>query len=70
MMPKKSFNPTQEQCEFCFELMRRLDQEVHYHPTVAYGRVTNYTQMQQDIIRLRRELMKLSKMLGDWGYEE
>ncbi len=68
-MPKKSFKPVKEQCAFCYDLMRRLDRDVH-GVCVKWGCVDGHTQMQQDIIRLRRELMDLSKMLGEWGYEE
>lgn len=69
MMQKKSYSPVREQSSFCYDLMRRLDRDIH-NVHIEYGYVNGHTQMQQDIIRLRRELMTLSKMLGEWGYEE
>ena len=68
-MPKKSFKPVKEQCSFCYDLMRRLDKDIH-DAVVEFGYIYGHTPMQNDIIRLRRELMTLSKMLGEWGYEE
>lgn len=57
------------QADFCCELMNRLkidifqemqrSENIGIYPT----HMTQYTQREADIIRLRRELMKLSKML-------
>ena len=58
---------TLKQAEFCVELMTRVyvgiygAKPMEHHPSMY-----NYTQMQADIIRLRRELNTLRKMLNPW----
>ena len=50
------------QAEFCVELMNRLADDV-FNADIEYHSIQNHTRMQNDIIRLRRELMKLSNEL-------
>lgn len=51
------------QSEFCLELMTRLNEDIKDSEKHAYlSVVKNYTQKQNDIRRLRRELLKLWKM--------
>ena len=57
------------QINFCEELLKRLKadmkESMNRYPTndIPYC-LDNYSRMQNDIIRLRKELMDLSKMLG------
>ena len=56
------------QINFCEELLKRLKadmkESMNRYPTndIYYG-IDNHSRMQNDIIRLRRELMNLSNML-------
>ena len=54
--------------EFCQELMNRLVDytKKNYDDTYSYG--GKHTVIQNDIIRLRRELNNLNRKL-DWDYE-
>ena len=58
------------QSDFCLELMKRLNAElkkdVDEH---AWSGMNYHTQKQADIIRLRRELNKLTKLLDPWGVQ-
>lgn len=65
---KKTLNKVKKQSEFCWELMDRLDNDIR-GSKVQYGTIEKYTQMVQDVIRLRRELITLRNMLMEWGYE-
>ena len=51
-----------EQNNFCMDLMRRLSKDVAEIADDKWHE--KYTRAQDDIKRLRRELMILSKMLG------
>ena len=53
---------------FCNELMMRLDDSIQVIKSDdwEFRGVENYTQIQQDIIRLRRELNKLRTMLDPY----
>lgn len=58
---------TKEQNKFCMDLMQRLFEdvvEVVDNTERWYGGYENHTRAQEDIKRLRRELMILSRMLG------
>lgn len=58
----------QEQSRFCKELADRLNKDILKVTNVEYyGSPMGHTTLQNDIIRLRRELMELSKMF-DWDY--
>ena len=54
------------QSAFCKDLMNRLDDSIQNDNDEYYG-VEKYTVKQNDIVRLRRELMVLSKLLFPWG---
>ena len=54
------------QADFCLDLMKRLNDSItHAKSQDLWGglEIENKTQMQEDIRRLRRELMDLQKML-------
>lgn len=58
------------QLSFCNELMNRMSNELKndVHVNIRqYCEIVNRTRYQSDIIRLRRELMNLSKLLEN-GY--
>lgn len=50
---------------FCKELMERLNDSI-LSAKVSCGALEKHTVMQNDIIRLRRELMLLSEMLDPY----
>lgn len=60
------------QSDFCHELMARLDFDIQR----SLDRDANeywlsaYTQKQDDIRRLRRELLALHKLLDQWAKED
>lgn len=64
----KKVKPVKEQSFFCMELMRRLNEDVQ-NLEIDYGNIKGHSQMEQDIIRLRRELMDLAVKLKEYGYE-
>lgn len=54
------------QADFCLDLMKRLNDSITHaknHDLWGTLVIENKTQMQEDIRRLRRELMDLQKML-------
>ena len=51
------------QSKFCTELMLRLNEEIQCSDKSI---LENYTRKQEDIRRIRRELMDLQKMLNPW----
>lgn len=53
------------QALFCKELMERLNNNI-LSAKVSYDSLEKHTVMQNDIIRLRRELMLLSEMLDPY----
>lgn len=58
----------EKQSDFCLDLMLKLKDAIYSSEESGYNwGLENYTQRQQDIIRLRRELMTLSKALNPWG---
>ena len=57
----------QSQAKFVKELAARLQKDIESNldkPATIYNGMANYTQIQSDIKRLRRELMELSNMVG------
>ena len=54
-----------KQAMFCKDLMERLNNNI-LSAKVSYGSLEKHTVMQNDIIRLRRELMLLSEMLDPY----
>lgn len=53
------------QSKFCTELMLRLNEEIQ-NSDKGVSEMENYTRKQEDIRRIRRELMDLQKMLCPW----
>ena len=64
----KTLKAVQKQSVFCTELMNRLNEKIK-DAKVDYGRITYHTRMENDVIRLRRELQELHDMLMQYGYE-
>ena len=57
------------QSKFCLDLMKRLDKDIN-KTKIGYGcYVYGRSRIQNDIVRLRRELLELSKMF-DYAYKE
>ena len=56
----------QSQAKFVRELADRLQKDIEARACTISGvqGMDNYTQLQSDIKRLRRELMELTKMIG------
>lgn len=60
----KNKREIEKQSEFCLELMLRLKDAIYVsHESTYWPWIENRTQHRQDIVRLRRELMTLSKIL-------
>lgn len=60
------------QARFCGFLMERLEEEIKKHLDYQIaGRtgITMYTRTQEDIKRIRRELLTLEKMIDPWRKE-
>ena len=58
-----------DQVRFCSVLMGRIKNDIETAEPDSFGRegiLRNYTTMQTDVIRLRRELNTLRKMLNPW----
>lgn len=68
-MGKKKLTSVQQQSGFCAELMKRLNDTIQ-KAKVSYGTIEYHTQMENDVLRLRRELNELRHMLQQYGYEE
>lgn len=51
--------------ELTSRLVKDIEAEVSIYDTDEVYTLSNYTRMQNDIVRIRRELLALSKML-DW----
>ena len=66
MSNNDKFSNIRSQSQFCMELMSRLNQDIQVagHDT---WRMDSYCRKQEDIRRIRRELMTLQKMLDPWG---
>lgn len=64
-MNTKSQNEIEHQLNFCCELMKRLKDDID---DSSYGlcHIDNYTTKREDIRRIRRELLELSKLLCAW----
>lgn len=54
------------QATFCAELMLRLREDIQASGEGSWSGMENHVRHQDDIKRVRRELMKLSKMLTPW----
>ena len=54
-----------EQAEFCQQMLNRITEDVEgMEENRYYSGFYGYTRVQSDIVHLRRELLKLSKMVG------
>ena len=61
----KDIYDIKSQSQFCTELMLRLNEQIQNSDKGISG-MENYTRKQEDIRRIRRELMDLQKMLYPW----
>ena len=59
----KTLTTVQKQSRFCLELMYRLNEKIED------GHIKHHTRMENDVVRLRRELTELADMLRQYGYE-
>lgn len=66
MMGKCDFNSIRQQAQFCTDLMLRLNAEIKKSKEGLWSGMENHIRKQDDIKRIRRELMELSKMLNPW----
>ena len=55
-----------EQAKFCEELMNRLCAEVKNAEVTCYAGIVGHTRIQNDIVRLRRELRALYELLDPY----
>ena len=56
-----------QQAKFCEMLLERLYKEIKASGEGSWPGMENHVRKQDDIKRIRRELMTLSKMLNPWG---
>lgn len=54
------------QSQFCVELMLRLNEEIRNARDGYLSGMENHCRKQNDIQRIRRELLELGKMLDPW----
>ena len=54
------------QSKFCAELLLRLNDEIQKSEEGEWSGMKDHTRKQDDIKRIRRELMTLSGMLNPW----
>lgn len=57
-----------EQVKFCKELMNRLDKSVteNIDEDFSWWGIRNHSQISNDVVRLRRELLTLNKLLNPY----
>ena len=67
MTGEADFKAIRTQSRFCAELMHRLDVEIQLSGEGSWSGMENHIRKQDDIKRVRRELMTLAKMLDPWG---
>lgn len=68
-MLKKSIKAVKKQSAFCLELMERLDGKIR-EAELCRGCIKYHTRRENEVVRLRQELLELADMLKQWGYEE
>ena len=56
--------------QFCTELVLRLNDEIRKSAEGYWSGMENHCRKQDDIKRIRRELLMVSKMLDPWRGEE
>ena len=66
MVGKCNFKQIREQSAFCADLMQRLNDEIFNSGEGSWSGMENHERKRDDIKRLRRELLELSKMLDPW----
>ena len=66
MIGECDIDGVRSQCQFCTELMLRLNNEIHESGEGNWSGMENHIRKQDDIKRIRRELMTLSRMLNPW----
>lgn len=69
MTGKCDFDDIKSQSQFCVELLLRLNKEIRRSKEGSWSGMENHIRKQDDIKRIRRELMTLSKMLDPWRKE-
>lgn len=67
MTGKCNFDDIRRQMQFCTELVMRLNDEIHADGEGYWSGMKNHIRKQDDIKRIRRELLTVSKMLDPWG---
>lgn len=70
MIGKCDFDKIKSQSKFCVELLLRLDSEIKKSKEGYWSGMENHIRKQDDIKRIRRELMELSNMLNPWRGEQ
>lgn len=70
MMGKCDFDAVRSQMEFCTELVLRLNDEIRKSGEGSWSGMENHCRKQDDIKRIRRELLAVGKMLNPWGEEK
>lgn len=67
MVGKCDKNEILLQAKFCEMLLTRLYEEIKKSGEGRWSGLENHVRKQDDIKRIRRELLTLSKMLNPWG---
>ena len=67
MTGKCNLNEIRAQMQFCTELVMRLNDEIGDDGEGYWSGMKNHIRKQEDIKRIRRELLTVSKMLNPWG---
>lgn len=66
MTGKCNLGEIRAQTMFCKMLLDRLNDDIKVAREGSWSGMADHCQKQDDIKRIRRELMKLSKMLNPW----
>lgn len=66
MIGKCDIDEIRSQMHFCTELVLRLNAEIQKDGEGAYTGMADHCRKQDDIKRIRRELLTVSKMLDPW----
>lgn len=67
MIGKCDLADIRSQSQFCTELLLRLNNSIQTAGKGSWSGMADHCQKQDDIKRIRRELMTLSKLLNPWG---
>ena len=63
------YKEIRQQSKFCLELMTRLNRDIEKAGDGIWSGMDGYTQKQNDVVRMRRELRALFLMLDPWRRE-